>query len=372
MTWLGVGYLGIAVLASRGREPGPRTRKLYESLADVSPRAMPRLRVASRLRRLALVGLFRPTILIPAELETDAPPGEGATDEVLRMTLLHELAHARGRDPGFGLAGHVAQTLWFFIPPLWWIVRQMRLDQEFLADYLAAASFGAQGRYASSLLDFASGQTAAAPTAAQSQALASRLESDAELSPLAQRVLMLVRRPFPLELRPPFWWSLALPCLATLVTLSVASLRFDAEAFGSVIGRMSPGRVPQGPGSRTFRVGRLELPAKIAGPLGRVPAFELPIRLPDHFELSLEILASAGDFAFLRIAGVPLDFAVTQVPAGPPTWHRVRIVRDGKVSVSIDDGPARTVLERVGLTPWLSLEPAPDREGRYRRLMLSW
>ena len=50
----------------------------------------------------------------------------------------------------------LAQAIWFFLPPIWWIRDQMKLDQEFLADRGAVEQFGTSGRYASTLVDLAS------------------------------------------------------------------------------------------------------------------------------------------------------------------------------------------------------------------------
>src|SRR5262249_33441099 len=129
--------------------PSDPTRALYDALPYAGRGRRPRLRVASPLRRPVLVGFFRPAILIPPAMDW---PG---ARERLRLSLLHELAHAERADSRFGLAGSLAQATWFFIPWAWWIRHQMRLDQEFLADRCASFGFGPFSDYASSLVDLA-------------------------------------------------------------------------------------------------------------------------------------------------------------------------------------------------------------------------
>src|SRR4029079_15614907 len=101
------------------------------------------------LRRRPLLGALRPTILIPPDL--DRPEAI----ERLRLSLVHELAHAERADPWFAWAGALAQAVWFPVPWVWWITRQMRLDQEFLVDRIAASEFGPFGSYATSLVELA-------------------------------------------------------------------------------------------------------------------------------------------------------------------------------------------------------------------------
>ena len=75
------------------------------------------------------------------------------------LGLLHELAHAEALDHPFGPAAALAQAIWFFLPPVWWIRDRMRLDPEFLADR-RASPVRDLGRYASSLVELASGRPA--------------------------------------------------------------------------------------------------------------------------------------------------------------------------------------------------------------------
>src|SRR5262249_50692564 len=125
MAWLALGHLGLVWLARRSAEPSPGALATYRALPFAREARRPRLLVAGRVRRPVLIGLVRPLILIPPELDPPAPTPEDR--DRLRLGLLHELAHAEAGDPWFTLAGHLAQCLLYALPPLWWLVARMRL-----------------------------------------------------------------------------------------------------------------------------------------------------------------------------------------------------------------------------------------------------
>ena len=80
-----------------------------------------------------------------------------AADAELRWVFAHELTHLRRRDPwsswGFGLA----QAVYFFLPWFWWVRRQVRLCQEYVADAAAAGAGPAADEYAEFLVSLARG-----------------------------------------------------------------------------------------------------------------------------------------------------------------------------------------------------------------------
>ena len=213
LAWLILGWWGLGWLTRRSTEPSPAALELYHSLPIASRHRRPGLRVAARVRGPVLIGLTRQTILIPPLL--DRPEAS----ESLRMALLHELAHMEESDPWFGLAGGLAGAFWFFLPPLWWVLARMRLDHEFLADHRAASGFGSSGRYAASLLEL-SPPRREAPT----RPSLAPVPAKGPVSALFQRLLMLVRCPFPVESRPPRWWRWSLPMGVALATLAASSL----------------------------------------------------------------------------------------------------------------------------------------------------
>src|SRR5262249_11389153 len=131
-----LGCWGLVWITSQSTEPSPTAVALYQALPFDPAGPRPPLRIGTPVPRALLVGAFRQTILVPAELDD-----VHASDQ-LKLSLLHELAHSESSDYWFSVAGSLAQAFWFFLPPLWWIRAQMRLDHEFLADRRAAREFG--------------------------------------------------------------------------------------------------------------------------------------------------------------------------------------------------------------------------------------
>jgi hypothetical protein len=365
--WLLLGYWGLGWLSRGARAPAAETLALYEALPWDRRRARPALRVSDRVSRPVLVGAFRPAILIPGGLDRPGDP------TALRLSLLHELAHAETRDPLFNLVGRLGQVLWFFLPPVWWIRAQLALDHEFLADRRAAAKFGHLSSYASSLLGMAS-----PPQAREGSSTGAEDAAGLTGSALVQRVLMLVKCPFPVEARPPAWWLRSLTAVVVAVTLATSALRLRASA-------VEPGEAGAGPSvaasraqPHTFRLSRLTIPARPPGGRRRGALFELPVRLPPAFELTLHVWGTPTTLADTRVAGLRLGTPddLLRAFAAPPVWHLVYVRREsaaGPVTVKVDDRPVPVNADhRAAVTTWLSVEPAPNTEGQFQHLKLTW
>jgi beta-lactamase regulating signal transducer with metallopeptidase domain len=142
----------VSWLIRNSRAPSVATQGIFDRLfaGDERRRTRPALRVSSRVHHPVVVGFFWPTILVPSVYEEP-----GGDPELLRLSLLHEIAHANRRDPWFGTAASLAQTVWFFLPQMWWLRSQLMIDQEFLADRSAALRYGTTSGYAASLLSLA-------------------------------------------------------------------------------------------------------------------------------------------------------------------------------------------------------------------------
>lgn len=357
-----LGCWGLVWITNRSHAPSESTLTLYHLLARAGTRRQPRLRVATRIRRPVLLGTFRQTILIPVDL--DLP---GASDQ-LRLSLLHELAHAEGADHWFSVAGSLAQAFWFFLPPLWWIRAQMRLDHEFLADRRAAGGYGPLRHYASSLLDLAK------PEANPERTPASDRPADEPSgggSALFLRMLMLVQCPFPVERRPPAWWCWLLPGTVVVAMLASATLRVRwSDTAATPLERSAV----NGVGPQLFRVSRLTIPERAPNSHGRTPVFELPMRLPEYFELTLDVWGDTAALAQTRVVGLALrrSDVSKEEAAAPAGWHSVAISR-GRHGISLRvDGRAIVCAADAVMTGWLSVEPAPERAGQFQNLALTW
>ncbi|WP_435009936.1 M56 family metallopeptidase [Tundrisphaera lichenicola] len=359
---LGAGYLGLGIwgtwlLIRRSSGPSEGALGLYAGINSLSKMPRPRLRVSSRVGRPVLLGVARPAILIPPEL--DRP--EAA--ERLAMSLMHELAHAQDCDPFFSLVANLAQAVWFFLPPVWWIRDQMRLDQEFLADQRAVESFGTSSQYASSLVGLA---WSGLPERSFPHANRGGPADPTTGSSLTQRVLMLLRCPFAIERQAPLWWRFAAALSLGLATLGASSLTIRGLVEWSSSDRSSRAEV-----SRSFQLARLDV-----GPLrGNDPPFNLRFRLPDRFRLTLEIMAEPSDLPSIELLGhrlgSPLDGRMLAEPQ--PAWHRVQILRSGdSEEVEVDGNSVIDPANFAKLHAWLTIRPAPGRVIRIRNLELAW
>jgi len=347
-----LGLWGSGWIGRHSEAASRETKLLYESLALAVRRSRPRLRVSERARRPVLIGTFRTTILIPRAF--DRP--ESA--DVIRLSLLHELAHAEALDPWFALAAELASILWFPLPMLWWIRRQIRLDQEFLADKQAAGRLGASSRYASSLVAIA-----AAPSASLTPWVGGPTNPSDGGSALFQRVVMLLRCPFLVEGQPPRWWRWCLT--GSTAALLVVATGLTLRSPSSTTSFAKP------PESRSFSMKTLVLSESAAA---REPTV-LPIRLPASFELSLKVFANGAELAQIRILGhslTPERWTDNPLIEDPRRWHSVRLYRKSRrLSLAINseasrDLPGNSVEERI------TLRSIPGRRTTFRTLMLTW
>ena len=142
---------------------------------------LPRLRLSHRLRAPVCFGLRRPAVLLPELMED-------AADAELRWVFAHELTHLRRRDPWSSWGLGLAQAVYFFLPWFWWLRRQVRLCQEYVADAAAAGAGPAADEYAEFLVSLARG------TAAPLGATGLGTSSD-----LLRRVQMLLQSKTPVQ-----------------------------------------------------------------------------------------------------------------------------------------------------------------------------
>ena len=186
-------------------------------------------------------------------------------------------------------------------------------------------------------------------------------------SALFQRVLMLVRCPFPLERRPPLWWMAILMIVWIPLIFGAASLSVRRVAHAD-----APLSTPM---VNTFPMAYLVLQPSPPGTHRRAPLFELPIRLPKKFDLTVEVWGDQKTLSETRVVGLLLrgSRVAADDEAQPASWHVIRVRCDQTaVSLWVDGQPNPLEREAHTLTSWLSVEPAPNVEGRFQRLLLSW
>ena len=140
--------------------------------------------------------------------------------------------------PGPGTSRPWPGCVLFYQPLFWWLRRQLRLCQDYLADDRAAA-IGSPEDYAAYLVRLARSRQSGLPLPA--------LGVGDRRSNLYRRVVMLVQDREPLEHRCRTAWSLAAGLIAALVIAGVSGLRLEAAVPARAGGRES-GR---GEGRRT-------------------------------------------------------------------------------------------------------------------------
>jgi beta-lactamase regulating signal transducer with metallopeptidase domain len=375
--WLLLGFWGVRWLIRHSSEPSASTSELYGRLMDgqLEGRAAPALRVSTRVQHPVVVGIRKPTILIPPSYDE---PETKADAELLRLGLLHEIAHAEQSDPWFGTAANLAQTVWFFLPQIWWLRSQLLIDQEFLADSSAAFRYGTSSEYAASLFMLAEARHHSNRDAGDGALAVNWLAGgkDAQ-SPFFQRMLMLLNCPFRVEARAPrSWsWSLRLTVLGLTIAAACLCVRWpDARALES----HSSGK-PR-PMAQPFRVANFVAEPISLSTGGRALPYVMPLALPTRFELSVEVLANSNDLAKVEIAGHPLgpgavaSDGADQSPRPAnydETWHSVRLKRDGReLSLWVDGETTSAVLKPESTSEWLTFEPGSGGPRHFRNLVV--
>ncbi|HEU5136825.1 MAG TPA: M56 family metallopeptidase [Steroidobacteraceae bacterium] len=97
------------------------------------------------LRVPAVIGFFRPIVLLPVRAIT------GLSPEQLEAVIAHELGHIKRFDVAVNFFQVIAETLFFFHPAVWWLNRRIRADREDCCDDVAIAACGGTIGYARAL-----------------------------------------------------------------------------------------------------------------------------------------------------------------------------------------------------------------------------
>lgn len=212
--WL-LGCVATARIRWSGRAPTPRVARIFEA-APYRSRA--RLLVSPRVRVPVSFGLVLPTVVLPTELDEKGSPEE------LAWVFAHELTHLERHDSWSGALLSLGQAIYFYLPWLWWLRRQARLCQEFVADAAAVRAADCRPDYAQFLLALAR------PPAVPAGAIGVLGSS----SDLYRRIRMILNDQQRIETWCPGWWSAAVvaACLAVGVLAGGIGLRAEAPAHG--------------------------------------------------------------------------------------------------------------------------------------------
>jgi beta-lactamase regulating signal transducer with metallopeptidase domain len=207
--------LGQAVLFRTCRQARPVSDEIRSRFLTLSgPRgARVRLLESDRIALPFTFTWFRAVILLPSSLCREA-------DSVaLRYCLAHEWSHVERRDSWAWTLASASGFALFYQPLFWWLRRQLRLCQDFLADDRAAES-GSPEEYAAYLVAVARFRLVGSCLPA--------LGIGDRRSNLHRRIVMLVEDRLPLQRRCRRIWSAAAALLASAIVLAASGLRLDA------------------------------------------------------------------------------------------------------------------------------------------------
>jgi uncharacterized protein (TIGR03435 family) len=142
------GFLGIAVIRVRlwCRIRGVvRTSTSLELQGMGIPPGM-RVRSTTRLLEPGVVGLWRPTLLLPVGLEHDLTPLQ------LQAIVAHEVSHSNRRDNVTAATHMLVEALFWFHPLVWWIGSRLVNERERACDEEVLRLLGEPEAYAEGIL----------------------------------------------------------------------------------------------------------------------------------------------------------------------------------------------------------------------------
>jgi beta-lactamase regulating signal transducer with metallopeptidase domain len=154
--------------------PAPLVAKFTALQQRLGIRRFIRYCECQRVRVPAVIGFFRPVVLIPVRALT------GLSIEQLEAVVAHELGHIKRFDVAVNFVQVIAETLFFFHPAVWWLNKRIRADREDCCDDVAVAMSGGSVGYAKALAAMATWRDAP------------RFAMAATGSPLAARVSRLL------------------------------------------------------------------------------------------------------------------------------------------------------------------------------------
>ena len=347
-----VGWLAKRRLLASSRRPSTRLDRLYRELLGTR-RRRPALQVVRRVRGPALLGAWRPRIVVPEAYDTE----DGL--ELAALGLRHELAHLDAHDPASRGLSTLIGALWGFLPTVWWLRAQLRIDEEFLADEAASKALGSRSRYASRLLD-ASRPTASGPLPA------ARVDGPPHhvgiASDLGRRILMLQES---LELADrPVPWRRRVGTLAAAMGFTLAACTLTTASREPDLG-LGPDQAPP----EVLEIRRIAATMPKPPPGMPLPGFRIASTLPSRFRLEFSLFASGSELANYSVMGIPCRPGIPPTTSPTITAWRCSATRDGSKFGSTG---GRT-LGNSPTSPWpvdLSIVPPPPYRLLIRDLRL--
>jgi len=207
VAWWLVGMVGLTRILWTAQ---PASSSCREMLSRLAGRRADRVRLLTSRRAaqpFASMWAGRAVIVLPESLCGDA--------QAVRWALAHEWAHIERHDFRAWFVAGLVRVLVFYQPLVWWLRRQLRLCQDYVADACAS-------RQAPAPEDYAEFLTHRAAAGSLHPAIVG-LGMGFRKSELFRRVIMLVENP-PIESRVSRLWTFCASLSAMVLVATVAAL----------------------------------------------------------------------------------------------------------------------------------------------------
>ena len=148
-------------------------------------KAVPAIAYCQRIAVPVVVGILKPTILLPSSLASGFAPDQ------IEAIITHELAHIRRFDLLVNLLQRIVESLLFFHPAVWYVSRQVSNEREHCCDDFVLSSGCQRMQYADALICMAElcGGSRGSSAAAQIATMAATGSNNSQLRQRVMRVL---------------------------------------------------------------------------------------------------------------------------------------------------------------------------------------
>lgn len=266
---------------------------LVRQAAAVGLRCVPLLAFCRQVAVPTVVGILRPTILLPFSLASGLAP------EQIETVLTHELAHIRRYDHLVNLVQRIVEAALFFHPAVWFVAHRIRAEREHCCDDRVVALGAQPVAYAASLLQVAEWSRSVA--AADLVPNGVGLQASGPRSRLGRRIVRLLGEPDEPRLR---LTRGSFGMLALVTTLALAApmlLHARTEPAAKAIVKEAPNRAkdPAPEAERTtVAADRAEAKNVAAAAMADDVVIGTVVGSDDQPQANIEVLVFQGDRRF--------------------------------------------------------------------------
>jgi|GEM_PF-3081052 len=246
-----IGVILMIVRLFLGLQGGQRLRKFSKPVEDtrilsalsrqarsIGLSITPAITCCKRIMVPTVVGVLRPTILIPFSFTS------GLNFEQVEMLLAHELAHIRRYDPLLNVIQRIIEAILFFHPAVWFLSRRIRIERENCCDDLVLKVGGTATAYASSLVEVAQKTLFAASQRTLSVEGVAAVNTSSQLRSRIMRILGSNSNP-PIRLRRP-WILLTVLILISIFAITSSTPKGISKESRPSENQVSPSQTERG------------------------------------------------------------------------------------------------------------------------------